>query len=103
MRRSRSDWAKVRRTSSGRVVGRVQLRGEEDILARDAAGRDPFPDAGLVAIHLCRVDVPVADLCEAKRRPVRRRRWGNLVGAKTELRGCSLGQSSAAAARATAS
>ena len=47
------------------VVGRVllapDLRGEEELLARDPAGGEPAPDLTFVAVGARGVDVPVAD------------------------------------------
>ena len=46
----------------GQVVAVVELGGDEQLVARDAAGRDRAADALLVAVHLRGVEVPVAHL-----------------------------------------
>src|SRR4051812_5315038 len=44
------------------LVPRIELGGEEDLLARHAALAKPLADALLVAVRLRGVDVPVAEL-----------------------------------------
>ena len=67
----------------GLVVGVVDLRRDEQVLARDSRCLERRPDLGLVAVHLSGVDVAVPDLEGAAHRVV-----GvlgcDLVGAETE-------------------
>ena len=44
------------------ATGRGELRRQEDLLPRDPTRPEPSPDAGLVAVALSRVDVPVPHL-----------------------------------------
>ena len=67
----------------GFVVGIVDLRGDEQVLAGDARGLERCPDLGLVAVHLGGVDVAVPDLEGAAYRVVRVLGC-DLVGAETE-------------------
>src|SRR5215208_2307822 len=46
----------------GLVQSVVELARDEDVVAVDARGANPLTDLYLVAVHLRRVDVPVADL-----------------------------------------
>ena len=48
--------------SLGVTGARVELRRDEDLLARDTTFPDPDPDALLVPVRLSRVDVAVAEL-----------------------------------------
>lgn len=67
----------------GLVVGVVDLRRDEQVLARDSRGLERRPDLGLVAVHLSGVDVTVPDLEGAAHRVVRVL-GRDLVGAETE-------------------
>ncbi len=67
----------------GFVVGVVDLRGDEQVFARDSRGLKRRPDLGLVAVHLGGVDVAVPDLEGAANRVVRVL-GRDLVGAETE-------------------
>ena len=67
----------------GFVVGVVDLRRDEQVLASDSRGLERRPDLGLVAVHLGGVDMAVADLEGAAHRVVRVL-GRDLVGAETE-------------------
>ena len=67
------------------MVRIVELAGDEDLVARQAAVGDRGSDLGFVAVHLGGIDVPVADLQRVADRTI-----GvlgpHLVGAIPELR-----------------
>ena len=67
----------------GLVVGVVDLRRDEQVLACDARCLERRPDFGLVAVHLSGVDMTVPDLEGAAHRVVRVLGL-DLVGAETE-------------------
>ena len=67
----------------GLVVGVVDLRRDEQVLARDARRLERRPDLGLVAVHLSGVDMTVPDLKGAAHRVVRVL-GRDLVGTETE-------------------
>jgi hypothetical protein len=76
------------RPRDGVVMGlgvRRQLRGEEDLLAGDAGVPDGAADAGLVAVSVGGVDVPVAHLEGGPDRVVGGVPVGNLPGAEAYL------------------
>ena len=68
--RSRAPRASVERSASvvGTVKAVVELAGDEYLGAIEAGGASGVADSALVAVHLGRIDVPVADLeCGADR------------------------------------
>ena len=69
--------------SFGFVVGIVDLRGDEEFLARYPRCLKGSADLRLVAVHLCGVDVAVSGIeCAAHR--VVGVGWGDLVGAEAQ-------------------
>ena len=78
----------------GLMVGVVDLRGDEQVFARDSRGLERRPDLGLVAVHLSGVDVTVSDF-EGTAHRVVRVLGRDLVGAETEYgdgRACREGE-----------
>jgi hypothetical protein len=67
------------------VKGVAELARHEDLVARQPGGPDRVADAALVAVHLGRVDVPVADL-EGRRDGLRGLRGIDLKDPEAELR-----------------
>ena len=66
------------------MVGIIELRGHENFLTRHGAVRDGASNLGLVAVHLCGVDVAVAKL-ECIEDPVISLLTDELVRSKAEL------------------
>ena len=67
-------------------AGRIELRGDEDLLAGDAAVSKRPPDAPLVAVGLRGVDVPVSGLERPANSALALGTIGNLPHAKPEDR-----------------
>ena len=69
--------------SFGFVIGVVDLRGDEEFLARYPRGRKGGADLRLVAVHLCGVDVAVSGIERAAHRVVGVGR-GDFVGTEAQ-------------------
>ena len=68
----------------GVLAARIELGRQEHLLARDAAVAQRAPDAGLVAVRLGRVDVPVAGLERPAHGVLGLRAVGHLPDAEAE-------------------